>query len=424
MSIKAIINNSVVERAFNAGLRLASLGLKLLLTLYMGKYLGLTEMGTYGLVAAYAAISIPLLGFRLDYVVMREIVNRKDLALATLLRDEMAFYISTYAIASAAVIAYLYSVGSEQDQEIILIALVICTLESFATITSQNMSSLKRPIFGNFLFFIRSSLWAIPVMVLGWYNPEYRTAQFVFDFWIAGIMLSLMVQAYAWRKLPWREALRIPVQWGWIWTSVKRTLPIWIGGVCGALSGNVDRFIIETYLGREFVGLVSFYGSFVLAVGSLIASGLFSFKYPYLIEYHKSGDLSAFQQLTRKLIVEGSLTAAVLCICIGIAIPWLGTHFDQPEFARQAPTLWLMLGAMWLKTSTEGLYFVQYARHQDRDIWIGNIAMLVMVLGFNFMFVPQLGFIGIGYSAVMCALALGAWRIYSVRNFKPSEAAG
>lgn len=423
MAIVRFLDRSTIDRLFNTALRLAALSLKLLLTLYMGKYLGLSEMGTYGLVAACAAISIPFLGFRLDYVVMREIVGKKDLALATMLRDQSIFYLLSYAVVSVIAVIYLYGLGIEGDTGIFLVALFICILESFATITSQNFSPLHRPIIANFLFFIRSASWVLPVVLIGYFNPEYRNAKFIFELWILGALLSLLVTAYVWRNLPWRDAFRMKVQWSWIWASVKKTIPIWISGICAALSTNVDRFIVEKYLGRDFVGLISFYGSFVVALSSLLGSGIFAFKYPHMIEAYRNGDLDQFRKITKNVIIEGSATAGIIGLVMGVSIPLLGDYLGRPEFSRYASTLWLMLFGVWLKMSTEGLYYVLYTRQQDRAIWMSNMLTLSLVLALNLLLVPFIGFIGVGYSALFSMLALSVWRIYSVKNFKPVERA-
>lgn len=411
----------MILQLFNTSLRLASLALKLLLTLYMAKYLGLSDIGTFGLVAACAAISIPLLGFRLDYVVMREIVDREELKVAIFLRDEFLFYFINYIAVAAVALLVLYSWGVELDKKIYIYSLFIALLESFTTITSSNMGSLKRPILGNFLFFVRSASWVIPVIGLGLYDPAYRTSDFVFGAWICGLLLSLVFTAIALRKLPWREALMIPVNWPWIGASVKNTIPIWISGISAALAANIDRIVVETYLTREMVGVASFYGSFVVAISALLTSGIFTFKYPHLIAFFRNGQHKEFAHLTRTLIIQGSMSAAAMCLGIGVCIPLLGHYLDRPEFYIYASTLWLMLFGTWIKSTTEGLYYVQYARHQDRDIWIGNFLLLIPALAFNFLLVPRIGFIGIGYSAVLAAISLSAWRLYSLKRFKPQD---
>lgn len=404
----------MISRLFNTSLRLGALGLKLILTLYMGKYLGLSEMGTYGLAAAYVAILIPLLGIRLDYVVSREIVGMSGTQLAGRLRDQAVFYGLNYllliVLGGIALLANIEHV----NPRFLSFTLALAILESFAAITGGSFVFLSRPILANILFFTRSALWVIPVIALGYFIPEYRTADTIFAFWLGGICLSLLITACIWRKLPWLEVFKVPVQWGFIRDSLKKTAPIWLGAVSAAIAINVDRFVVEYFLGREYVGINSFYGSFVVAMFALLNSGIFAFGTPHLISTYKDGKLDEFRAIARKMTIQASVSGAFIAGAVAFAVPQLGLLMDRPEFAQYAPVLYLMLFAAWLRFTAEALYLVMYARHQDKQIWIGNFVLIVPALLFNIVFVPWLGFIGIGYSAVLTVIILCLWRTYCI----------
>lgn len=404
-------------RLFNVFLRLSSLTLKLLLTLYMGKYLGLSDLGTYGLAAAYVAISIPILGQRLDYVVLREIVDLPELELASKMRDQAILYLSNYIGLIFIVVGCFILIPTSIDKSLAALITCLAILESFASITSANLVSIKRPILANLLFFIRSSLWVIPVICLGLYKNEFRTDNVIFIFWLGGVLLSLIITFIIFRKLPWQKTKEIPVNWHWIITSIKSIWPIWLSGICAALATNLDRPIVENLLNRDLVGVLSFYASFVVAIYALLSNGIFQFGYPLLVDLYKKQKIQEFFALFRTMSLQASLSTAGMAIVIGIAIPYLGIHLDRLEFAEHAHVLWLMLFAAWIKGSSEGLYYVQYARHQDRDIWIGNFILLIFSLSLNVGLITWLGFIGVGYSAVLTTAIFSFWRVYSVLKY-------
>lgn len=411
----------MLPRLFNISLRLGALGLKLILTLYMGKYLGLSEMGTYGLAAAYVAILIPLLGMRLDYVVSRDIVGMDGVKLAQRMRDQGVFYAINYLFLILLGVAALFANIEHVNPRFLGYTLALSILESIAAVSAGNLVSLHRPILANFLFFTRSAAWVIPVIALGFFMPEYRTADTIFAFWVGGISLSLVITAFVWRTLPWGEAMRTPVEWAFIRESLKKTIPIWLGAVCGAMSVNIDRFVVEHYLGRDYVGINSFYGSFVVAMSALLNSGIFAFGTPRLIAMHKEGKTVEFAQFARTMMIQSSLSGAAIAGCIAVAVPQLGHLMDRPEFAQYASVLWLMLFAAWLRYTAEALYLVMYARHQDRQIWVGNFVLIIAAVLGNLIMVPWLGFIGIGYSAVLTAVILCLWRTYCICHPHYSE---
>lgn len=398
-------------RLTNALLRVLSLVAKLGLTLYMGRYLGLSELGTYGLVAAWVAIGIPLLGLRLDYVVARDIVTLEPAALVLRLRDQALFYALNYCLLLVLLGLALLLGAFRQDGQIVFFAACLCILENVATVTSANLVSLGRPVLANCLFFLRAAAWALPVIVLGLFLPQLRSATTVFIGWLLGLCLSLVITAYQWRHLPWALARRTSVNWAWIRGAVKVCSLVWLGAVGAALSINIDRFVVDANLGRSFVGIVSFYGSFTVAISSLLYSGIFAFGFPRLVQLHQDSSVAAFRKEALRLTSQAVIAAASISIVVGVTVPWLGVAFHRPEFRLHAPTLWLILLAITLKSATESLYYVMYARHQDRAVWLGNLLLLAMAAVGNVVLVPRLGFAGIGYSALISAVFIGVWRI-------------
>ncbi len=406
----------MIIKVFNASLRLASLVMKLGLTLYMGKYLGLSELGTYGLVASYVAISIPLLGFRFDYVVSRDIVDEQPLPLALKMRDQLAFYGISYLGLIALVMGTMMISKDGINPTILIFTLSLCILESIATISTTNFISLKKQITSNILFFIRAALWVLPVVALGLWDEKFRSAETVLVWWLGGVVLSLFITAYLWKDLPWSQTMKTPINWGWIKTGVRSCIFIWIGAVGAAAALNIDRFVVEHFLGRDYVGIASFYGSFIVAISALLGSGIFAFGYPQLISLHKEGKLAEFNHVVRKMTVHSSVVGAILCVAIGVIVPYLGHAFDRPEFSDNALTLWLMLLGIWLKSSTESLFYVMYARHQDMPTWVGNILLLIVAFAASYLLMPHVGFVAIGHAAVISSLFLCLWRIYWIKK--------
>jgi len=412
-------SRAFIQRVGNTLLRLGSLGAKLVFTLYIGRYLGLAEMGTYGLVAAYVAILISVLGVRFDYVVGRDIVSVSPYEVACKIRDQIVFYALNYAILAAALALLAAGPLKEIRTETLLFILSLSILESLASITTGNIVSLKQPVLATVLFFIRSSLWTLPAMVLGILYPATRTADFIFLWWLAGVSVSLVATCFAWRGMPWGAALKTPVDWSWILSGARNCILIWLGTIGAAAATYVDRFAVEHYLTLDFVGIASFYGSFVIAMQSLLHSSVFSFTYPRLITHYRQRDDAAFRRELRHMTMQATLFGGFMAVMIGVIVPILGGIFHRPEFADQAFILWMMLFGAWIRCTTEGVYFVLYARHQDRLIWAGGLLVLIPAFVCNMVFVPVYGFAGIGYSAVVTNVFLCLWRLFCLTRKPP-----
>ncbi len=393
-------------------LRLGSLAMKMLLMLYMGKYLGLYDIGTYGLVAAVIAISIPVFGIRLEYVISREIVESSPGKLVVKLRDEFLFYIFNYFFLVLGALLWTLLLSPEMSLKIIVLITVICILEGLSTVASSNLVALGRPILSNFVFFLRSSLWVVPAIIFGLYDPSFRTVETILILWASGVALSLVVVVYAWRNLPWHIALSKKFNRRQLYSDLRKTLPIWVGEISMAASIYVNRFVTEYFLDREYVGIISFYGAFTIAIHSLIASGVFAFAYPKMISMHKNKEYESLSSLTKKITIQAVVFCLFLSFIIGIAIPIIGDFIERPEFRENAYILWLLLFSTCISILTSSLYHLAYARHQDWVIWGGNLLLLALSSFFNILMISKFGFVGVGYSAIIVASAIGIWLSY------------
>jgi O-antigen/teichoic acid export membrane protein len=404
-----------IARAANAALRMVALTAKLCLTLYIGRYLSLADMGVYGLVAGTAVIMTAFLGIRLDYVVSRELVSADPAAALIKMRDQAVFYALNYIVLAAAMIALAALDVTGISSKIMFVIFVLSVVESCANMTFLNITSMGRPLLANMLFFIRSGLWVLPAIALGLLAPAFRTTDTIFVLWALGVTSSLIVTLWIWRSMPWGKALRVPVDWKWIKKSVVRCSLIWLSSVGATMGFYVDRFVVAHNLGLDLAGVATFYSSFTTALYALVQSGVLAFAYPRLIRLHQKRDEAGFWQESRHVGWHVAVFAGGLATAVGVAVPLLGRFLHRQVLVDQAPTLWLMLFGMWIVCNASTLYNILFSRHQDRPVWLGDLLYLIPAFGCNAVLVPLVGIRGIGYSAIISALWLLLWRAWHVR---------
>jgi len=401
----------------NVLLRVLPLAAKLALTFYMGRYLSLAEIGTYGLVFGACMILSSVLGQGFGYVVARDIVGVPPVVALHKMRDQALLYGANY-LALAGVAFVLIECGiNPVAPEFIIFTVVITMLEGYAEAVYANMNSLNQQLMGSVLYFVRAGLWVIPAVLLGLLNPEWRTAEIIVIAWISGVAASLLAALWVWRRMPWRESMRRPIDWNWLRNGLKKSSLIWLGamGINGGV--YVDRFIIEHYLGIEDVGIATFYSSFAYALLPLTQSGILAFATPRLIALHGSQQIEKFDQEVRQATKQVALAAGIAALALAVIVPALGVYTHPPALLYAAPTLWLMLSGTWIRSNAETISCVLYARHQDRAIWLGNFLFLIPALGGNAFFVPLLGLPGIGCSTILAASFLLLWRFEHVRQY-------
>ncbi len=401
-------------QAVSVVLRSFSLAAKMGLTLYMGRYLGLADLGVYGLVFGAVMILNGALGVRLDYIVARDIVGRQPLDALGKMRDQTIFMLLNYLLL-AFIMKMVALMGTfDVAEDILVYIFVLSTVENLASAVHVNMTSLGRPVLANFLYFIRSSSWVFPVVLLGLAFPDYRNVGVVFKCWILGVTASLVLAVWFWRVLPWRETWDKPIHWGWVKSGLRKSFYIWLGTLGLSAGMYVDRFIVMKFLGIEAVGVATFYLSFIFAILTLVHSGVLSFSYPRLIEMHRQSDTEGFWKEVRQAGLHTAIFAAAVAIGVGFGVPMLGHLLGRPELVSESRALWLMLAGTWIRANTETLYWVLFARHQDKSLWLGNLLFLLPAVGCTAVFVPVFGLEGIGYGAIVASLFLLVWRGWSV----------
>lgn len=395
------------QKALSIFLRVASLAAKLLLTLYMGRYLALTEIGVYGLVFSAVMISTSLLGMRLDYVAGRDLVGASAPRVCRMIRDVGLFYTANCVVLAFVMLGVAFF--AKASPLVLLSVYLIAVFESIASVFSSNLVSMGRPLLSTALFFVRSGLWCLVVVVAGLLFPQLRSVEAILFAWTLGAALGAVLPLWSWRGLPWRETLRVSIDRAWLINALKKSFPVWLGTVGAMTASSVDRFVVSAYLDMEKVGIVTFYSSFAFALLSLVHSGFFSFSYPRLIEFHQNGKREAFTKQAFDTGIEVSVFMLVATVILGVLMPLSAPYFGKPELAAERLTFWLMLGAVWIRSVGDSFYYILYARGQDKPLWMGDMLYLLPVIVGNVILVPLIGLAGVGYSAVVAASLLLLW---------------
>jgi O-antigen/teichoic acid export membrane protein len=408
------LRSKYIARILNTLLRVATLAAKLGLTLYMGRYLSLQDIGTYGLVFGAVMILTTMLGFRFDYIVSRQLVRVAPAAALVKMRDQTLFYLANYLVAVLVMVIVAQSDVTNNGGRALIYICVLTITDNYSNLTYVNMNSMERPLLANALYFIAGGLWCLIVIVLGIMAPASRNVDTVLNAWLLGNILFFAATFWTWRKMPWRELCGKPVDWKWIISGVKKSTFIWLGTV-GIMAGSyIDRFVLAHFLDLEKVGIATFYFSFANAILTLVQTGVLSFVYPRLVVFHREKNWTGFQYELRQALAHVAVFAGVIAAGMSIAVPLLGPFFHRPQFADNAPVFWLMAAGVWIRCNAETLYQVLFARHQDRVIWLGNMLYLLPALVCNAALVPFFGFIGVGFGAIISSLYLLLWRAWGV----------
>ncbi|MGF9764226.1 hypothetical protein AAII07_54905 [Microvirga sp. 0TCS3.31] len=398
-------------------LRLASLVGKFGLTLYLAQFLSLDDLGLYGIVFALSNLAVVVYGGRIDHDLSRLLVSKDRFDAGLLLRDQSIFFFFNYVASIPIVlIGQIFFPGSGL---LLLLACVICWLESYANFLYVNTNALGKSVIANAVFFVRSGLWPILVIVAGLAFPSLRNLWFVLVFWALGTGLSIILSLRYLDALDWPSMNSVAIDWSPIKSALRRDLPIWLGSM-GLVGGSyLDRFVLGAYLDLKAVGLATFYISFSTSLVTLVTSSVMVVAVPRLIDNAQRREFSHYNRDLRNSGIKAAAVGGVLALGISIMIPFLADLMRKPEIREHVLALWLIMGGTWLRVVAEAAFYGLYSRHKDKSIWIGNIFFLVVSFLLNLIFVPLLGLTGLGLSSLLANAALLLLRVGGLRPLTP-----
>ena len=406
------------------GLRAASLVGKLALSLYMAKFFPLEELGRYGLAFGAVMLAIMAFGFRLDYVLSREILGLRDAESRRLGTTISWIFLLSFLAASPIGIWALVAFGDgSSGGGFLILVYALCCVESYANFLYTTTIALMRPGLANALFFVRSGLWTIPAIGVSYVVPSLRTVGFVLVCWLVGVTGSVILNLWATRKrlLGWYSLSQLA------WTDarayIQRAFLVWIGSVGLTLGAYVDRFVLASYMSLADVGIATFYLSFTTSVLTLVQSATTSVTFPLLIEHYDEENHQAYDRELRKTTFMAAGLAALILLPLAVAMPWIAKAMDRPVLLASYGAFLLLLLATWIRVNAETIYYALFVHRQHREIWLGNLLFLGAALGLNILLIPPFGLIGLGASAVIAATGLLAWRgLYAMAHRRDAVA--
>ena len=183
----------------NTVLRIAALASKLLLLIYIARYLSLPDMAIYGLLTTSVGIAVTLLGLEFYAFSTREILASPQEARATLLRDQFVLYAAGYVLLIPLSLPLFFS--GLLPRKVAIAFYILTILEHLAQETARIFNTLFRPVMSTLLFFIRSAAWGYVVMAVGMLWPAWRTLNLVLGAWVAGVAVSVALSIMVLRKM-------------------------------------------------------------------------------------------------------------------------------------------------------------------------------------------------------------------------------
>ncbi|NCC22344.1 MAG: lipopolysaccharide biosynthesis protein [Alphaproteobacteria bacterium] len=384
------------------GMRIGMLAAKFILSLFIARYMGLEELGVYGLIVGASGTVQAVMRGGVFTSLSREAVGQPQAELADNLRHYGLGIIALYTL----LIPLALLAGAWFDaQHIALLALAVFVTEHLSYDSFILINNLQYPKIANLIFSAQSAIWIYLFVAAAFFAPELRSLEAILAFWIGGGLFALAIAGGLSHKWPWRAAFRRRIDFDWYPKNIRRSFRLYIVDVLSVFSYYIDRYIVTAFLSLELTGIYIFFGQIVTAIWNLVNSGVMIVYRPRLIQQYDNRDMKHFNTTFKACLVRTVLTTVALCLLAAAAMPFIVTLADREQLLAHLPFLWALLSVLPLRAAATAGGNALYTMHKDRENIIYSIIGFALSLVVGVIGVALFGLYGIVLSTVAVAFA-------------------
>lgn len=391
---------ALVVPAANLSVRAIGLAMRLGLVVYLARFLGMTEVGQFGLIQGAASLTPVVLGWGVTYYLGRELVGKTRLEAGRLVRDRLLLTMASVAAAGALLAALMLTETIEAPGALPWIAAILF-LEALAFDLHFALISVGRPITANFLLFVRSGLWVFPAAGLGLALPALRTLDFVLLCWTLALIANFIALLPILGAWPLAAIARAPIDRDWIAARMRGSRLIYLNDLGVVGMAYLDRYIVHSMLDLRATGIFVLHWAVANAVHVLVTAATVQVSLPVLVSaYRQGGDRRWRIELRtlglRVLAIGAPLSLLVFAVAV-LGLP--GLPAEALPFS--APLLALMLASAVIRLLADALNYGLYSRGLDRSLACINILGAVVAVLLSLALLPMLGLVGVGLAMVL-----------------------
>lgn len=379
-------------------IRVSMLLAKFILSIFIARYMGLEDLGIYGLIVGAAATVQTVLRGGLFSLLSRDAVHQS--------LPELMYHLRHYGVGVVCLYLLLIPVGLAAgwyfDAPVLgMLALAVFFTEHLTFDAFVLINNLQHSKLANVIYSLQSASWIYLFVVLAFICPPLRSLEHVLAFWVGGGVIALAIVAWLSRDWPWKKAFATKMKWQWYPEKIRSSLKLYFADVVGVVNYYLDRYIVTLFLSLEMTGIYVFFSQVVTATWNLINSGVMVVYRPRLIKVYNSDNLTPFNEIFKSCLKRTFLSTFVLAGLVGLTVPFMVKFTDNVSLLDHIPLLWIMLGALMFRIGETSVGGGLFAMHKDREFFIFHIIAFLLTTIVGSLGVMVFGVFGIVLSTVI-----------------------
>ena len=252
--------------------------------------------------------------------------------------------------------------------------------------------------------FLRGGIWVYAIAVLMFTTPSMRTLEMVLIWWAFGGIVSIAFAAISLSDLPWRELRGYRPDWKTIAMGLRTARPFMLTAAGALIVSYVDRFVIDEFVGREALGIYTFYSTISIGLLSLGASISHQFL-PKIIAGYAAG-AEAYRASLRSFLWSLSALGLGASIIAGLAMGPMLALLGLSAYASGIWVFYAMLPGVFLRILADVPSYALYAARSDNNLLFCNLGAALISTLLNVLLIPVLGIYGAALTSVIASAVL------------------
>ncbi len=403
---------ALLPRLLNVGLRGMALVSRFVLLFFLARFLEPAEVGLFGLFLATIAFSVLLVGGDFYTFSHRELLSRPKSEWAFVIEHHLLALVLLYGLFLPAQLLLFQFNFLPSEMLFWFFSLLI--VEHLTQEMNRLLVVMQRPLLASWILFVRMGVWVwvvVPVMLL---YPEHRQLETLFFCWFVGAGL-----AACWGLLlivreidDWRCP---PLNYRWLLKGFRVSLLFLLATIALKLLFTVDRFVVETLVGGDLLGVYVLYAGMAMAVFNFLDPAVFSFLYPRLVSAYRQRRFSEYKTLYRELFLSTLGVSGLLVLLVAVAAPWVLEWVGREIYLQQLSLLWLLLAAVFIYGVSMVPHYGLYARGGDREIVLAHLLAVAVFFGVVWMLAERVPLMAAGWGLLAAFSSMGlfkGWRYW------------
>ncbi|MGY4364321.1 O-antigen/teichoic acid export membrane protein [Bradyrhizobium sp. LB1.3] len=383
-------------------LRTLTLVSRFLLSLLLARMLSPGEMGEYGLLTAALAFALLAVGLEFYSYTLRELVPATPERRARIIADQMV--LGTAALVAVGIgVAVAIAVGSFPARLAPWFIVILIT-EYISLEATRILIVTWRPVRAYIGVFLRGGIWVYAIAVLMFAAPSMRTLETVLVWWAAGGVASIVFSGFSLSELPWRELKGYQPDHKNIREGLRTARPFMLTAAGALVISYVDRFVIDAFVGRDALGIYTFYSTILIGLLSLGSSVSHQFL-PKVIAGYAAGR-EAYRTALRSFFWSMLALICATMILSGFAMGPMLALLGLSTYASSIGVFYAMLPGISLRMLADVPSYALYAARSDTYLLICNLGSAVVSTLLNVALIPRLGIYGAALAGGIASAAL------------------